>query len=249
MIRNVRYSTSVQSFYLCCHSGWVDVPDCGWNCQLAVGDNGPIPCSLVIIVGYLLGNDVAGRCAGGSPNSICFFSSDEWRVGPILWKCSRANKMSDRFSGGSDEGRPAMNTNAAVKVTTHVGQDLLQSARLFRHEHAVVWEYVSNGLQYKDAGTRPTVVVNIDIKSKKISIRDNGRGMPLADLQRYFQMHGENLDRKQGRPGRGYYRWMCASPLRPFGFVRCSLDSHRCGDACFCATDCFSFVAAALRDR
>ena len=83
MIRNVRHSTSGQSFYLCCHSGRVDVPNCSWNCQLAVGDNGPIPCSLAIIVGHLLGNDVAGRCAGGPPNSICFFSSDE-RVAPII---------------------------------------------------------------------------------------------------------------------------------------------------------------------
>jgi hypothetical protein len=81
MIRNVRHSTSVQSFYLCCHSVWADVPDCGWNCQLAAGVNGPIPCSLAIIVGHLLDNDVAGRCAGGPPNSICILSSDEWRVG------------------------------------------------------------------------------------------------------------------------------------------------------------------------
>jgi len=84
MIRNVRHFTSAQLFYLCCHSGWVDVPNCSWNCQLAVGDNGPIPCSLAIIVGPLLGNDVAGRCAGGPPNSICFFSSDERRVAPII---------------------------------------------------------------------------------------------------------------------------------------------------------------------
>ncbi len=98
-----------------------------------------------------------------------------------------------------------MGTPAALKVTTHVGRDLLQSSQLFRHEHAVVWEYVSNGLQYKDPGTKPTVVVNIDAKAKKIQIRDNGRGMLFADLQRYFQMHGENLDRKQGRPGRGYF--------------------------------------------
>jgi hypothetical protein len=76
-----RHSTSVQSFYLCCHSVWADVPDCGWNCQLAVGVNGPILCSLAIIVGHLLDNDVADRCAGGPPNSICILSSDEWRVG------------------------------------------------------------------------------------------------------------------------------------------------------------------------
>ena len=96
-------------------------------------------------------------------------------------------------------------TGSALKVTSHVGRDLLQSAQLFRHEHAVVWEYVSNGLQYKDTGTRPTVVVKIDPKAKKINIADNGRGMLIEDLQRYFQMHGENLDRKQGRPGRGYF--------------------------------------------
>lgn len=93
----------------------------------------------------------------------------------------------------------------SLKVTSHVGRDLLQSAQLFRHEHAVVWEYVSNGLQYKDPATKATVVVSIDPKARKIQIRDNGRGMDLKDLQRYFQMHGENLDRKQGRPGRGLF--------------------------------------------
>jgi hypothetical protein len=96
-------------------------------------------------------------------------------------------------------------TDTALKVTSHVGRDLLQSAQLFRHEHAVVWEYVANGLQYKEAGIKPIVVVEIDVKAKTIKIRDNGRGMLLSDLSRYFQMHGENLDRKQGRPGRGYF--------------------------------------------
>jgi hypothetical protein len=92
-----------------------------------------------------------------------------------------------------------------LKVTSHVGRDLLQSAQLFRHEHAVVWEYVSNGLQYKDHGTKPTVVVSIDPKARKIQIRDNGSGMLFKDLEHYFQMHGENLERKNGRPGRGLF--------------------------------------------
>jgi Histidine kinase-, DNA gyrase B-, and HSP90-like ATPase len=96
-------------------------------------------------------------------------------------------------------------TAMTLKVRSHVGRDLLQSAQLFRHEHAVIWEYVSNGLQYKDPTTRPTVVVEIDPKAKKIKITDNGRGMRMQDLHRYFQMHGENLDRKQGKPGRGFF--------------------------------------------
>jgi hypothetical protein len=93
----------------------------------------------------------------------------------------------------------------SLKVTSHVGRDLLQSAQLFRYEHMVIWEYVSNGLQYKDPGTKPTVVVNIDPKARKIQIRDNGRGMLFNDLKQYFQMHGENIDRKQGKPGRGRF--------------------------------------------
>ena len=96
-------------------------------------------------------------------------------------------------------------TAPALKVTSHVGRDLLQSAQLFRHEHSVVWEYVSNGLQYKDPATKPTVVVKVDPKARKIQISDNGRGMLIEDLEHYFQMHGENLDRKRGRPGRGLF--------------------------------------------
>src|SRR5438093_6143290 len=34
---------------------------------------------------------------------------------------------------------------------------------------------------------------------------DNGRGMDWAGLQNFFVMHGENIDRKEGRPGRGRF--------------------------------------------
>ena len=95
-----------------------------------------------------------------------------------------------------------MNGYPTLKVRSHVGRDLIQSAQLFRHEHAVIWEYVANGLEYKDPNTIPTVIVQVDPKAKTIKIKDNGRGMLMSDLQSYFQMHGENRDRKQGRPGR-----------------------------------------------
>ncbi len=98
-----------------------------------------------------------------------------------------------------------MTAQPALRVRSHVGRDLLQSAQLFRHEHAVVWEYVANGLEYKDPATKPTVIVQIDPKAKRIQVTDNGRGMLLSDLDAYFQMHGENRDRKQGRPGRGFF--------------------------------------------
>jgi len=90
-------------------------------------------------------------------------------------------------------------------VKSHVARDLLQIAAFFRNEKLIVWEYVSNGLEYIDEGTNPTVSVTLDSKGKKIVVADNGRGMDWKGLQNFFVMHGENIDRKQGRPGRGMF--------------------------------------------
>ena len=45
-----------------------------------------------------------------------------------------------------------MNVQPQLKVTSHVGRDLLASAASFKSEAAVVWEYVVNSLQYVDPG-------------------------------------------------------------------------------------------------
>lgn len=94
---------------------------------------------------------------------------------------------------------------AQIRVKSHLGRDLIQSAALFKHEWQVAWEYVSNGLQYVDTGVSPVVTVNIDQSRKRMTIKDNGRGMNLSDLENYFTMHGENIDTKAGRPGRGMF--------------------------------------------
>jgi hypothetical protein len=52
-----------------------------------------------------------------------------------------------------------MNTTSTLKVTSHVGRDILASAAHFKTEAAVVWEYVVNSLQYVDAGVQPRVQV------------------------------------------------------------------------------------------
>lgn len=93
----------------------------------------------------------------------------------------------------------------ALKVKSHIGRDLLQSSALFKHEWQVAWEYVSNGLQYVDPNVSPIVTVNIDQSKKIMTIKDNGRGMNISDLQNYFTMPGENIDTKAGRPGRGMF--------------------------------------------
>ncbi|MBN2395556.1 MAG: ATP-binding protein [Candidatus Atribacteria bacterium] len=76
---------------------------------------------------------------------------------------------------------------------------------MFKNEKLVIWEYVSNGLEYIEEGTNPIVFVTIDNRNKQISIKDNGRGMDWKGLQNFFIMHGENLDRKKGRPVRGMF--------------------------------------------
>ena len=45
-----------------------------------------------------------------------------------------------------------MTAQPQLKVTSHVGRDLLASAASFKNEAVVVWEYVVNSLQYVDPG-------------------------------------------------------------------------------------------------
>ena len=95
-----------------------------------------------------------------------------------------------------------------LTVRSHVSRDLLQAAGMFRNERLVVWEYVVNELEYVDPGTSPVVKVRLDSRGRSISIAGNGRGMDWsgpAGLEHFFLMHGENPDRKAGRPGRGFF--------------------------------------------
>lgn len=98
-----------------------------------------------------------------------------------------------------------MATEQALSVVTDSARDLLQSADVFSNEKLVAWEYISNGLQYVDPGTSPHVDVVVDTKQKRMVISDNGSGMTLQGLKNFFVMHGENVERKQGKPGRGRF--------------------------------------------
>ncbi|MGA9111218.1 MAG: ATP-binding protein [Smithella sp.] len=92
-----------------------------------------------------------------------------------------------------------------IYVKSHVPRDLLQNAALFKNEKLAIWEYVSNGLEYIEDGTNPVVKVILENNPKRIVIEDNGRGMNWKGLNNYFIMHGENIDRAKGKPGRGYF--------------------------------------------
>src|SRR5262249_41723115 len=92
-----------------------------------------------------------------------------------------------------------------MKVKSHVGRDLLASAAAFKTEAAAVWEYVVNGLQYVDRGVTPRISVQVHQPEGAITVSDNGRGMTDKDLHHFFTMHGENMERLAGRPGRGKF--------------------------------------------
>lgn len=94
---------------------------------------------------------------------------------------------------------------SSLKITSHVGRDILQSAQLFKTPEAAVWEYVVNSLQYLDPGVVPNVRVTLDKKAKTITIADNGAGMNRSGLEHFFTMHGENRERRKGVPGRGKF--------------------------------------------
>jgi hypothetical protein len=98
-----------------------------------------------------------------------------------------------------------MTSKAQLKVTSHVGRDLLASAASFKSEAVVVWEYVVNSLQYVDPGVSPRVQVTIAQGKKGIVISDNGSGMSIHELEHFFRMHGKNLERQAGKPGRGKF--------------------------------------------
>lgn len=90
-----------------------------------------------------------------------------------------------------------------IKVTSHVARDFLQNAAYFSTVPKVVWEYVSNAID--NPGDRDSVNVEVRIIKERIIIEDSGSGMTRNDLNRFFTMHGENIQRKQGKKVRGRF--------------------------------------------
>jgi hypothetical protein len=90
-----------------------------------------------------------------------------------------------------------------IKVTSHVARDLLQNAAYFSSVPKVVWEYVSNAID--NPNDSEPVTVDVQITKDRIIVKDNGSGMTRPDLNRFFTMHGENVQRKQGKKVRGRF--------------------------------------------
>ncbi|MDE0686515.1 MAG: ATP-binding protein [Candidatus Poribacteria bacterium] len=96
-----------------------------------------------------------------------------------------------------------MSTQQSIEVTSHVARDFLQNAAYFNTMPKVVWEYVANSLDAAKDGI--VVVIAIEITSHDVRISDNSCGMSREELGKFFQMHGENILRKQGKKVRGRF--------------------------------------------
>ncbi len=97
----------------------------------------------------------------------------------------------------------SINSLNNLSYKTNTARAILSSADLFRYPQHVVWEYVTNEIQYRNKGIQPKIYVRVD--KDKISIHGNGAGMDVEGLKNFFTLHGENQDRKKGNPGRGKY--------------------------------------------
>ena len=97
-----------------------------------------------------------------------------------------------------------MPNNLRTGMTTHAGRSLLQEAARFSNEGKAVGEYVKNSWQYTDHD--PTVEIFVDQEKKSIRIVDNSNGMDIDDInKRFLVLHQENIERAQGRIGRGEF--------------------------------------------
>ena len=92
-----------------------------------------------------------------------------------------------------------------ISVKSHVSRDFLQNAVYFNTLPKVVWEYVSNSLDNGKEDIPTTVAVDIRKEDNVLIVADNGAGMSREDLELFFTMHGENIQRKRGKRVRGRF--------------------------------------------
>ena len=112
-----------------------------------------------------------------------------------------------------------------ISVKSHVSRDFLQNAVYFNTLPKVVWEYVSNSLDNAKDNIPTTVAVEIRKEDDVLIIADNGSGMSRDDLERFFTMHGENIQRKRGKRVRGRFG---TGKSAAFGIAKSLLIDTRC---------------------
>ncbi len=90
-----------------------------------------------------------------------------------------------------------------IQVRSHVARDFLQGSAYFNTVPKIVWEYVSNSLD-NPRGNQP-VHCKVQIGGGRVVIEDDAKGMSRKDLERFFTMHAENVQRAAGKAVRGRF--------------------------------------------
>ena len=94
-------------------------------------------------------------------------------------------------------------TNRQIVVQSHVARDFLQNAAYFSTVPKVIWEYVSNSLD--NADQEKAVGVVVELSGQLLRVSDSASGMTRKELQNFFMMHGENIQRTRGKRVRGRF--------------------------------------------
>lgn len=93
-----------------------------------------------------------------------------------------------------------------LTMGSNVARDILKRSSDFRDFACVVFEYIANGhesYQIDDIGR--VIHITVEKGSKgKVQIRDNGCGMSVEQLMKFWTMHGETSRRENGLNLRGY---------------------------------------------
>jgi hypothetical protein len=115
----------------------------------------------------------------------------------------KPRKLSDLFAWLRQKPPEPAPEPVSLRVTSHIARDLLQNAAYFSALPKAVAEYVTNAIDSAEAGA--PVRCEVVISEQEITISDNGSGMTYTELSNFFQMHGENIQRKRGRTVRGKF--------------------------------------------
>ncbi len=120
-------------------------------------------------------------------------------------KARRVTKLFDWLRTRTKKPKPEQPEpeRTSLRVTSHVARDLLQNAAYFSALPKAIAEYVTNAIDSAEPGT--PVHCDVAIANNEIAISDDGSGMTHEELSNFFQMHGENIQRKRGRTVRGKF--------------------------------------------
>jgi hypothetical protein len=129
---------------------------------------------------------------------------------------NKTSKVADLFDWIRKQTQAPEPKKPRLQVTSHVARDLLQNAAYFNVVPKVVAEYVTNAID--SAGPGLAIRCEVTIKKDGISISDTGSGMTYEELSNFFQMHGENIQRKRGRTVRGKFG---TGKSAAFGIANC----------------------------